>query len=502
MRKQISVLQVHSGVKLPSLRKMLILLGILGAFLMVMPVMGQGENAPPDYAIRNILSSVEGTMIVVSFDVVNEGSAAAIPATASIADRTGQALASEIVQPLSEFANSNVRLSFPAYIFQNQAGRTVRLTATVGIGEIEQDGSALIGNNTARVSVTIPENVGAMPTAPDGSAQTSGEEDAETILGIRMDSSTRLTIAAIVAGAGILLILIWAILLILRMLFSRPAVFPNWQPPYISTSYIDPNTLNGRRQLWQPHAQSDVLPMPCELGSFAARKVLIDTNGAKLAGWHVTGVRLNQYDSFGRVARSQVIGENGIVKRVDKAVKKSSTLNAEKAAKTMRPVANSLASAFTKKISRKNAGLPVALDIRLDGRHGEVRIIFELHECVGAGYKQVDQWEPEMVVTDKGIIHENFSYTLYGQRQDESKGAFRKRLSADINKTLGTMVQSLAAEAKPKNEPPPAPQAQPQAQPLGQPTIPQHAVTPQDTAETKAVSEQTPTNPPPPNGDA
>jgi hypothetical protein len=235
-------------------------------------------------------------------------------------------------------------------------------------------------------------------------------------------------------------------------------------------------------------------------GTFAARKALIGANGAKLSGWRVAGVRLNQYDSFGRIARSQVIGDNGLVKRVDRAVRKSSGLDSKKASSAVRPVASKLAKQFAKRITRKSAGLPVALDVRLDGQHGEVRIIFELHECIGNGYQRVDQWEPEMVVTDKGIIHENYSYTLYGQRQDESKRAFRKRLREDMTKTLVAMVQRIAPPAQP-----------PKAQAKGsQPTIPlaPQKLPPeagqtlaQDTAEIKTVSESTPTNNNPPTNE-
>jgi len=38
-----------------------------------------------------------------------------------------------------------------------------------------------------------------------------------------------------------------------RLIFSRPAALPTWQPPYVITPLIDPNSTNGRRQLWQQH---------------------------------------------------------------------------------------------------------------------------------------------------------------------------------------------------------------------------------------------------------
>ena len=110
---------------------------------------------------------------------------------------------------------------------------------------------------------------------------------------------------------AIVLILLWVISVIVRLLFSRPPTFAAWQPPYVITPLMDPNSTNGRRQLWQQHAQSDTLPLPCSPGSYMVRKLLIGSSGVKLSGWHVTGLRISQYDRYGRVARSQSDRQEG-----------------------------------------------------------------------------------------------------------------------------------------------------------------------------------------------
>ena len=212
----------------------------------------------------------------------------------------------------------------------------------------------------------------------------------------------------------VVVVLLWVLTVIVRLLFSRPPTLPAWQPPYVITPLIDPNSTNGRRQLWQQHAQSDILPAPCAPGEYMVRKLLIGSNGVKLSGWRVTGMRISQYDRYGRVARSQTILPKGTVKALDRAVRKSASLAWEKAERAVRPLRKTLTKSLLKKSTKQNAILPVALDIRLVGMHGEVGILFELYGCVGGDWHEIDHWEPEMRVVN-GSIHENFTYTLLGQ---------------------------------------------------------------------------------------
>ncbi|GEM_PF-329944 len=440
-------------------------------------------TAPPDYSIRNIRHELtdENRTVVVLFDVVNNGGAASTSTTARVLSTQGDQIpgAEAAIPPLEQFGVYPVRLTFPVFVFQQFSGERVSLRATVGIGDIERPGSDFIGDNTTRFSVQIP----VLPTVPvgTGGAQTvlpPGACDGEIVLNICFDQTTRAIIAAILAGLGILVIVIWIATIILRALFSRPATFSVWQPPYAQSAYLDPNSLAGRRALWQPHAQADTLPMPCQPGTYAARKVLIGAEGGKLKNWRVIGVRLNQYDMYGRVSRSQVIGDAGMVKRLDRAARRSEKLDAPRAERAMRAIGKKLANEFTGKVSRRSASLPVALDVRVDGKHGTVKIVFELHQCVGDGYQQIDSWEPEMVITDRsaGVIHENLTYSLYGQRPTEKMRDFRKRLRAEITRTLANTFAGASPvdkSAKPAKRGKSA--ADVPAAPTGAPAVPHHA---------------------------
>ncbi len=452
----------------------------------VMSVYGQAQR-PPDYAVRSIRTefSQGGAQIAVVFDVVNDGGASTTQATARVLDATGTQIGdSAIVAPLPEFGSQTVRIEFPTYLFANQAGRTVSLTASVGIGEVEDAGSDFVENNTARISVQIPDLAAQPPegedTAPaiDADAQAVGEGGiagfvqsvlnggTTELFGTPVDS--RVIVIGIVIALFVALILIWVATMIVRLIFSQTPIFPNWQPPYTTSNYLDPNSLAGRRALWQPHAQSDTLPVPCYAGTFSARKVLTNMNGEKLGGWQVVGIRLNQYDMYGRVSRSQVIAAPRTVKRLNNLAKRSARLTAKAAERQTRGIAKELAREFSKKLNKRAAMLPIALDVRLDGRHGGVRITFELQQCAGEAYQPVDAWQPEMVVTTQGgIIHENFTYILSGQQQTEKRGIFLKRLRMDIARTLAEFAAGkvIAPPPAPKKAsaptPPPTPPSTP-----------------------------------------
>jgi hypothetical protein len=475
-----------------------------GVFSAVMLVIGQTDA--PDYSIRSIRYEFtpDGTQVAVIFDVLNNGGAADAETTARLLDQTGSPISQATVPPLDPFETAPVRLEFPTYLFEASAGQSVSLSATVGIPDIEAAGSLNAGDNTARISVPIPIlNVATPEVVPGGEVQVAPPSQGAVytledwlrgvlinVLGVDIDS--RILIIGIVVGLGIALLLLWIVLTILRVLFTRPVVFPLWQPPYSTTSYIDPNSLAGRRILWQPHAGSDLLPVPCQPGAFAARKVLVGTQGGKLHGWRVTGLRLNQYDMYGRVARSQVIAESRWVKRLNRAAKRSASLDAARAERRARPIARHMTRELRKRVHKRSMMLPIAMDVRLDGRHGDIRIVFELHQCDGSGYTPIDTWEPEMVVTTQGgIIRENLTYTLFGRRQDEKPRAYYRRVRMDMARTLG----HLLAGATPKPPKAAAPKGGRKALP---PTPPeQSSVPPETSLDTSPIAPVDDLNPTP-----
>jgi hypothetical protein len=184
------------------------------------------------------------------------------------------------------------------------------------------------------------------------------------------------------------------------------------------------------------------------------RKLLIGSDGSKLGGWRVTGLRISQYDRYGRVARSQVVLPKGTVRALSRAVRRSATLtDSKRAERAVKSTARALTSAVLKKTGKQNATLPLALDIRFMGTHGDVRILFELYGCESGNWQEIDHWEPEMHVVN-GSIHENFTYTLLGQYPQETRKQYRQRLEANLTQQLALMVQA------PPSIPPPEPPAE------------------------------------------
>jgi hypothetical protein len=325
---------------------------------------------------------------------------------------------------------------FPASSFQS-------LYVVVGVDELppaNQRNEAYIGTINVFVPPPLAEPV-ISPTPADSITLPGGIRlPAMSLMWI--DLRNPLMWLLIFGIFVIVFVLVQIVSLILRALFSRPPVLSAWQPPYIVIPLIDPNSTNGRRQLWQQHAESDTLPSPCAPGNFMVRKLLIGNDGVKLGGWRVSGLRVSQYDRYGRVARSQIVFPKSVVRSLDRAVRKSASLeDTRRAENAVRSTARSMTAALLKKNGKQNATLPVAFDIRFVGMHGEVRILFELYGCNAGMWQEIDHWEPEMRVVN-GSIHENFTYTLLGQYPQETRKQFRQRLEADIRRVLTAMVQA------------------------------------------------------------
>jgi hypothetical protein len=432
------------------MRKRLLLL--LFALFSAIPIAAQQA---PDYSIRNIRTPASEEEIVIQFEVVNNGASAAAATTANVTiATTGQTVGSAAVAPLGENEQTTLTVRIPARSPGLTPGDSVLFLIRVGIGDIEAENSNTVGDNSAITpAITIPAVESIPPTAEP--TQVATPEPVPTVsapstsftLPFDIDLSNPLHIALIIGAGGILLILIWMLTVILRLLFSRPPTFTTWQPPYVFTPLMNPNTTAGRRQLWQQHAQSDALAVPCAPGSFTARKALIGMNGGKLAGWRVVAVRISQYDMYGRVARSQTVAPKSVVNRLDRAVRKSGKMSPQRAERTMRPAAGRLLNDFRRRLTRTSS-LPIALDIRLKGMHGEVRIVFELHQCIDNHWQMVDQWEPEMTVLS-GSLFENFTYSLNGQRPGEKKRQFHQRLHKELTQVLAAMIQQPPPMAVP-----------------------------------------------------
>ena len=432
-----------------------------------------------DYLIRNISRTINGDQVVVQFEVTNAGAPVERTVTAWLltAD-TEEVLDSEDVPPLATGENLyTVTFTFP--MTQFPAGSVQRLVATLGLRDVPAEFSGL--GNIARFTVTIP-NYTADP-APAPTTPGSGFS-----LPIDIDSLDPLTVALIVAGLGIVLILLWLFTVILRVLFERPATFPQWQMPYAVNTYLDPNSNAGRRQLWQQHAQNDAPTLPCQAGAVNASKRLIGTDGRKLSGWRVTALRVSQYDMYGRVNRSVIVADKGVAKRIDKAVRRSANLDQKGAERAVKGAVKRLTDQFYRNVNKRTLMLPIALDMRLRGAHGDVQIVFQLDQCVNGMWQKLDEWQPELVVAN-GQIQENFTYTFFGKKQDETPKQFRNRLRADLTYTLAALVWG-------KNPAPPVPQTAPAmpavlAEPLPSDTTPVQPVSSEVTGAHPSVKPET-----------
>jgi hypothetical protein len=265
-------------------------------------------------------------------------------------------------------------------------------------------------------------------------------------LGIRVDLTDPVQVVMLVGFGGAALVLLLITLIILRLLFRRPPSFGTWQPPYANVPPMNPDTMAGRRQSWQQHAQNNALPPRCTPGAIQARKLLLGMDGKNMSGWRVIALRMSQYDMYGRVARSQILASKGVVKRLDRLAHKAQSLEHERMLKQVRPVAKKLANEFKKKVNSRNAMLPVALDLRFQGAHGDVRIVFELYQCQNEQWQRIDNWEPEMTVLSK-TIYDSYTYTIYGQSGGETLKEYRQRLYEDLAWILAALVGSRASDA-------------------------------------------------------
>jgi hypothetical protein len=405
---------------------------LLCVFLLVVPAAAQSET--PNYEVRSLRfpSPTASDQVVIEFEVFNSGSSATTPADVNLyilGDETP--IDSQTIPPLG--ANDQQTVTFTLRLTDFEPGQRVSFGVLILFpGEVA--GQNLAPQDYAvSSSFDVPSSVQpAQPTPAPSGVTIPG-------LPINIDFSNPLVIVGIIAGLGVLLILIWVLTVILGLLFSRPPSFANWQPPYMTNSMIDPNSVQGRRQLWQQHAQSDSLAMPCAVDTYMVRKLLMGIDGRKLSGWKITGARISQYDMYGRVGRSEYIASSGTVGKLNKAARRAPADRA-RAEKLTRSVANKLVDELLKRANKRNLMLPVAVDLRLKGAHGEVLIVFELYRCTGSSWQQVDQWEPDMLVVG-GTVQENFTYTLYGQYGGESLKQFRQRLRSDLTLLLASMVQ-------------------------------------------------------------
>lgn len=412
------------------------------AFMLALPALAQ--DTPPDYAIRNIRSrfSDDNRQTVVEFEVWNIGGSADEAATATLnVINSGMEIASDRVEPLEAQEIVTVSFTFPTVLFP--AGSVESLRAAVGVGEIEAERSENIQNNFAQISITFPQSVEAATPEPLPEGQPApGDNILSDLLarfGVQLNLNDPVQAVSLIGICGAATVLTLLLALILMLVFQRQPDIGNWQPSYINLLPLDPNSAAGRRQQWQTHAQNNTMPPFCTEGQYQVRKLANGVDGMHLSSWRVTAIRMSQFDMYGRVARSQTLAPKGSVRRLNRLLRSRRKLDALQVTNRMRPVAKALIGKFKRRWNERNAMLPIALDLRLEGRHGEVRIIFELYQCRSNSWALIDTWEPEMAITGR-MIQEVYSLSAYGQRPGETPRAFRARLQDELAAALAAIV--------------------------------------------------------------
>ncbi len=430
-------------------RKFVLLITLL---LLIAPAWAQ-EDDPPDYRVK-ILGykiSEDDESLIIRFGVYNTGGNAESASIVQLRDiSSSEEIARTRVRALDGDGDSQSDLELRVDVREFEPGSQHTLEIVVGIGDIEPEDSDTILNNIDSINVEIPE----YEEVPNAQQANDGVFSVP-LLDIEVDTTDTIQML-ILAGIMITgLVMLILLVVILRLVFSGQPSFGNWQPSYATIPPLDPNSTYGRRQLWQQHAQNNVVPMPCRPGSYHARKILMGMDGRYLSGWRVIAMRMTQYDMYGRVSRTQILAPSKLVARLNRVIRRSNQLNEEQLRKRVRPVAKGLIRSFKKKLIRRSMMLPVALDIRLEGRHGDVRIMFDLHECQNDQPVQLDYWEPEMMVVGKRI-NESYTFTIFGQRTGEGVSAFHNRLTVDIESVLADFLRTAVTTttATPEEDPP------------------------------------------------
>jgi hypothetical protein len=414
---------------------------------------------PRDYAIVNpqVTFSDNQETFTVSFTIRNAGSQNPAISTIRVVNLLDNTILTEDPLP-SIGSGASIQFEIPFTTGNFEVGQ-IPLEIRVGIDEIESVDSPIASNNIARVSVSIPADV-ARPTTPDNtetpatSAQQPFVQTPEGFLvfGQFVDNATALGIGI---GTVIAIVVLWLFSIIVRSIFSKPPEFNNWQPSYANMPTLDPNSTEGRRQAWQNLAQNGLILAAPTQSNLHPVKVLLGTDNQSLSNWRITGVRLSQYDNYGRVTRSQIIASRGFLNRLNNIIKYRARTKPERLQSQVNGLIRSIVKPFKRNVNAKNGFLPVALDLRFEGKHGEVRILFELYQAQAGMWYRLDQWEPAMAVATR-TIQESYTFTIHGMSPGEKLKDYHNRLADDMTWLVLEMIRLRPA---PTQTPQPQPQA-------------------------------------------
>ena len=434
---------------------------LLGIWLMSGAV-GMAQTTPRDYAVSlpMVSYSADGATATVAFTVTNQGGDAPEPTQISIIRNSdSRVIHSETLAPLAAGEEKALAFDFSLANILDDGDGFFKVEA--GIDHYENASSQIAFNNSQLFRVGAAEDAkaaGSPPPAPASepavvydlwlpvvNAGINIDENGLELNGNRYTPSQILIgLAPAVAG----LFLLWLFSLILRLLLYPAPKFGAWHPPYAVNVYHDPDSTMGRRQSWQPHAQNSAITAPCQPDHVVVLKRLLDMDGRALGGWKIKAIRTVQYDMYGHINRTEVIMSAKLTRQLNKAVRRASQADRQQLHQMLHPIARQLCKAALKPIHKQNMMLPIALDLRFEGKYGEVRVVFELHQCRGDAWHLIDQWEPDFGMAG-AYIPESFTYTLQGLLPGETPKAYQKRLQEDMARLLAGLLHPHSADAPP-----------------------------------------------------
>lgn len=426
--------------------------------LMALPAAAQQPDSPPTYTAFYIarLLAESGTAVDVEFVVSNQGGPASQTAQVELRELGNPALLdSAQIPPLGEEETYEVLLTVPLNAFPDVTYEQEQVVFELSINSPEFERVRLSTQFTLPapppgVELPPPATATATPTTPstttDGPDWLTQAQEGLTaavqtlpLENLDVDFNDPVQVGWLVLVIVGVAVVLWIISVIFRLIFIPAPTYPNHPPPYADMPQRNPDSIPGRRQMWQPVAQNGSMLAEDIEGTLHPRKLLEDTTGERYAGWKIVGLRASQYDAYGRVARTQVIAPRGRLRRLNNAIAHAESIAPSEAERRVRPVAKYLARQLRRQINKRGAGLPIALDLKFRGIHGEVNIYFELYQYQVGAWRRLDRWQPEMTVPGK-FIYETYTYTVHGIQPDESMRDFRKRLRTDITHRLTEMV--------------------------------------------------------------
>jgi hypothetical protein len=410
----------------------------------------------PDYTVFFIARqlSTDGTQVEANFVVSNGGGDATQPAVTALGILGEQdTLAVGKVPALESGSTHSLTMAFPVSAVDASPDQNLTFELTITspeLGEIQRlaefsipSSQVVIPPGATKAPPTNPPQIETPTTTTDENTVAGGiRERVESWLGFlpfAVDLTNRTHQLIGVGVLAVLVIIIWLMTVIFRAIFSTKPSFPPHPPPYAGMQQMHPDTLPGRRQMWQFVAQHGSMFAEESEGNLHARKLLMGADDIRFSGWKVVGIRASQYDTYGRIARTQVIAGKSQLRKLNAAISRATVIPEDAARKRVRPVALNLARQLNRRINKRVANLPVAVDVKFRGAHGEVNIVFELYQFQMGGWRRLDSWQPEMTVSSRSL-YEFYTYTIYGMNPGESMGDFRKRMREEMIYLLTEMV--------------------------------------------------------------